>query len=83
LCCWEEGFWDPRDEDVVYVNMERGEEEGEREEVGGGSGSGGKEAGERGEGVLFRVTTDDDDGPPGRSTSANQPGILSFARGVG
>jgi len=34
-------------------------------------------------GVLFLVTSDEADGPAGRSTSANHPGMLSFARGVG
>jgi hypothetical protein len=32
---------------------------------------------------LLRVTMEEEDGPPCLSTSANHPGMLSFARGVG
>ena len=38
---------------------------------------------EVGKGGLLRVTMDDEEGPPCLSTSANQPGMLSFARGLG
>jgi hypothetical protein len=40
------------------------------------------EGGGRGR-LLLRVTSDETEGPEGRSTKANHPGILSFARGVG